>query len=105
MKLSALLCIPLLALACTAQQRAETARASQVFACEVAVLAPHVPEALDLDAFVLEVVTGKANLATALARLGLTLDQTNAVVDDFNTCFAGAQEQPAPAPPEELTAS
>lgn len=90
--------------ACTAQQRAETARAAEVFACEVAVLAPYVPEALDAEALAQDVVTGKVSLPTALVRLGHPLDLVERIVGDFNTCFAGAQEELAP-PPAELTRS
>ena len=90
--------LPILVLACTAQQRAESARSADVFACEVAVLAPHLPEAVDAAELALAVVKGAVQLPLALARLGLTVDQANAVVADFNACFAGAPDlQPLPA--------
>ena len=80
---------------CTAQQRAETAHASEVFACEVAVLAPYVPQVIDLEKLVEDVVTGKANLPTALVRLGATEAQVTSAVDSFNACFVGSPQLPA----------
>jgi hypothetical protein len=97
-----LLILPILALACTAQQRAETARAAEVFACEVAVLAPHVPEALDAVELARDVVKGQVNLAVALARLGVVKEQADEVIDAFNTCFTG--QPPLQPLPEELQA-
>lgn len=93
--------LPLLGvLACTAQQRAETARASAVFACEVAVLAPHVPDALDAAELARDVVKGQVSLPLALARLGVAKATADDVIDSFNTCFTG---QPPMQPlPEEL---
>lgn len=85
-----------LLMACTAQQRAETAHAAEVFACEVSVLAPHVPDALSAEQFAEEVVTGKVNLAVALARLGTAPDKVDEVVDAFNACFSGPALQKLP---------
>jgi hypothetical protein len=98
-RLILLLPILALALACTAQQRAETARASAVFACEVAVLAPHVPEALDAAELARDVVRGQVSLPLALARLGVAKAVADDVVNAFNTCFTG---QPPLQPASEL---
>ncbi len=86
-------------LGCTAQQRAETARAHAVFQCEVAVLAPYLPEAMDVTQLVHDVVTGQALLTLALSRLGHAAELVHAIVNDFNTCFSGDAEL-APLPME-----
>jgi len=100
MRLSPIFALPLV-LACTTQQRAQSARAAAVFECEVAVLAPYVPDAVDAAELVRDVVTGKVELPLALARMGAPLEEINRAVSDFNLCFAGAGEElrpPAPAP-------
>lgn len=97
-RLRAIGLVSLLALgACTAQQRAETAHAAEVFACEVTTLAPYVPQAISAEAFAEGVVTGKVNLAVALARLGTAPAKVDEVVDAFNACFAPGELQPLPA--------
>lgn len=103
MRLATRALLALLVLGCSAQQRTETARAVKVFECEVAVLAPYVPDALSAEKLVEGVVTGAVSLPVALTRLGVPVKQANAAIDDFNVCFAGAQEELAP-PPEALPA-
>ena len=94
----ALFLFPLLA--CTAQQRAETAHAADVFACEVAVLTPYLPEALDAAELALSVVKGEVSLPVTLARLGVAKAAADDVIDAFNTCFTG--QPPLQPLPEEL---
>jgi hypothetical protein len=92
-----LLVLGLLLTACTAQQRAETAHAAKVFACEVAVLAPFVPEALEVEELVKGIVTGQVLLPVALGRLGVADAAASAAIDAFNSCFSGPPMQPLPA--------
>lgn len=95
MRTLTLLCLALLA--CTSQQRAETAHAAAVFACEVAVLSPYVPEALGAEKLVEGIVTGQVSLPVALGRLGVERAAADRAIDSFNTCFAGsALESPEP---------
>jgi hypothetical protein len=96
--LARLLVVALLG-ACSSQQRAETAHAAEVFRCEVSVLAPYVPEMLDAEKMVEGIVTGQVSLPVALGRLGVQKATAERAIDDFNTCFAGAQEL-QPLPPE-----
>jgi hypothetical protein len=92
--------VALLLFGCTAQQRAETAHAAEVFACEVAVLSPFVPEAIDVEKLVEGVVLGQVSLPVALGRLGATHEAANRAIDAFNSCFSGPAMQPVPADPE-----
>jgi hypothetical protein len=100
----ALLALALALTACTAQQRAETAHAAEVFACEVAVLSPFVPEALDAEKLVEGIVTGQVSLPVALGRLGVAKATADSAIDAFNSCFSGPPMQPLPPELEPLPA-
>ncbi len=63
----------------------------------MAALAPYVPDAIDTAELVIDVVTGRADLALSLARLGVPLAEIPGLLVSFNGCFAS---ELAPLPPE-----
>ena len=78
------------------QEDPKAARALRTFACYVAVIEPYVGDTVDVAEMVADAIMGRANMMGALALLGATNADLEAVAAGITACRA---PDPVTAPP------